>query len=349
MNKHGGYFGEKKDEVLDFSININPIGFPNDIYEVIMRNIKNIVRYPEINGKTAREILAKHLSLAPEQLIMGNGASELIYLFARSIKPERVLIVQPTFNEYERAFRLEGCDIQYFITDKNNDFKIDINKLINTIDTIKPNVVVLCNPNNPTGIYTDIEKVHILLDKMKDLSGHIFVDESFIDFTFKKSLVTFIDKYPIFILRSMTKIYGIPGIRLGYGIGSANIIEMLNKIKEPWTMNSMALELVQPLLEKKDFIVNTNKIVQKEKEYLCSELKKISSLEVFCDQGNFMLCRLKSSDVKLLKKKLLKRNIYIRTCEDFIGLDNSYFRMAIKLHEENEKLVDALKIILEEE
>lgn len=346
LNKHGGYFGERKDEVLDFSININPIGFPNDVFEVVTKNIKNIIRYPEINGISARKMLASHLSLIPEQIIMGNGASELIYLFARSIKPEKVLIVQPTFNEYERAFKLEGCKVEYFITDKNNDFKLNITELINTINMIKPNVVVLCNPNNPTGVYTDIKKINILLDKMKDLNGYLFVDESFIDFTIKKSSVSFVDEYPIFILRSMTKIYGIPGIRLGYGIGNIDIINKLNEYKEPWTLNSIALELVKTLLENKDFVNISNILVREEKSYLTKELKKIPSLDVVCGEGNFVLCRLKTGDAKMLKTKLLEKNIYIRTCEDFIGLDDTYFRVAIKLHEENEKLVNALKMII---
>ncbi len=191
LNEHGGYFGNKPKEIIDFSVNINPLGVPNKLIEAMKDELSMLIRYPEIDGKTAKLSLSNHLNKKEDQIILGNGATELIYLFARGIKPSKVLILQPTFTEYERAFKLSGSSIYHFYVDESTKFRINMSKLLENIREINPEVVVLCNPNNPTGVFYKPEELMPLLETVKKNNGYLFVDESFIDFTNKPSLSDF--------------------------------------------------------------------------------------------------------------------------------------------------------------
>ncbi len=165
MNKHGGYHGES--DVIDYSVNINPLGFPQSIRKKMMDSIDDMIKYPDISGAQAREAIAEDVNIEPNRLIMGNGASELIYLFARATSPEKVLIIQPTFNEYERAFRLAGSHIDVFELSAKDGFHMDMAPFEKTLEGYRPDVVVLCNPNNPTGKCLPLETLKALVDLMK--------------------------------------------------------------------------------------------------------------------------------------------------------------------------------------
>ncbi|WP_120170082.1 threonine-phosphate decarboxylase CobD [Thermohalobacter berrensis] len=342
MNKHGGYYG-KKNNVIDFSVNINPLGVSEKVLEKLKESLKNIVKYPEIDGLSARKKLAEKLGLDYKEIILGNGATELIYLFAKSIKAKKVIIIQPTFTEYKRAFKINGSKVYHFVTDKRDNFNIDITSLITKIKEVKPEVVIICNPNNPTGTFTEIERIIPVVNVLNEIGGFLFVDESFIDFTNEKSYLKLIYKYPIFIIRSMTKFFAVPGLRLGYGIGNKKIINRLNQYKEPWTLNSLSLDIIPTLLEDAEYIKMVEKWCNSQKEFLFSKLKDLDYIDVFPSKSNFYLCKLKKGNVNILKDKLLKRNIFIRTCEDFYALDDSFFRIAVKRESENMKLIEALK------
>lgn len=340
MIKHGGYFGKEK--VIDFSVNINPLGVPFMLKEKLKKSIENLQNYPEIDGRSGINMISNRLNVTPENIILGNGATELIYLFARTFKPKNVLIVEPTFTEYERAFTLNGSQVHHFKTDEENNFKINIKKLIDQLNIIKPNVLVICNPNNPTGVFTTQEELEILINSLKYSDIKLFIDESFIDFTDKKSFRSLIKDHMIFLLRSMTKIYAIPGLRLGYGLANKDIIKALNKNKEPWTINSLALDSINVLLEDKKYIDETNEWYKSEKEKMKESLKNIKFLKLYESQANFFLCRLNTGSSSSLRDYLIDKGIYIRTCEDFYGLDNSFIRLAIRTREENSILIREL-------
>ncbi len=347
MFKHGGYFGENKKDVIDFSVNVNPLGVSDKVIKKIKSNLNEICRYPEINGDSARKLLANHLNVKDKQIILGNGATELIYLFARSIKAERILIIQPTFTEYERGFKTSGAKVYNYITKLEDNFNINIDDLLNKINDIKPDVVVVCNPNNPTGVFTEYDEFMPILDFLKRKNIYLFLDESFIDLCINNnSYIDLIEKYPIFILRSMTKFYAIPGLRLGYGIGNEIIIDMLNKFKEPWTINGLALSIVPTILQDISYEQDTRKWFLEEKEFLYNGLKKIKGISIYPSSTNFYLCKLESMSLDRFKYELLNYNIYIRMCDDFIGLDNLYFRLAVRNHNENDRLIRCINDIL---
>ncbi|MTI68917.1 MAG: threonine-phosphate decarboxylase [Firmicutes bacterium] len=344
MNKHGGYYGNKKN-ILDFSVNINPLKTPEKTIENIKKYATKLHKYPEIEGKTGKKIIANNLGIDTKKVILGNGAIELIYLFARAFKPKKVLIIQPTFNEYERAFKLVNSEIFHFQRDEKSGFNIDVEKLSNYIDKVKPDTVILCNPNNPTATYTEKEKFKRVLEKIKNNNSYLFLDESFIDFSNKESFIELTQKYPIFIIRSMTKYFAVPGIRLGFGIGNKKIINSLNKYKEPWTINTIALNTISELLNDDSYIKKTKEWYLKEKEYMNEKLKEIKNINYYKSNTNFYLCKTDITSKKL-KDKLINKNINIRTCEDFYGLENNHFRICIKNRLENEYLINQLNLIL---
>ncbi|AFS77652.1 L-threonine-O-3-phosphate decarboxylase CobB [Gottschalkia acidurici 9a] len=343
MNKHGGYFGENKNKIIDFSVNINPLGVPNKLINRLQESLKHLERYPEIDGESGKIELSRRLNINTENIILGNGATELIYLFSRALKPKKVMIIEPTFTEYERAFKLNESEIYHFETLEKENFQINIERLLEEIEKIRPDLLVMCNPNNPTGIFTEAESMMKILNKLKEINSYLFIDESFIDFTDKKSYISFIESYPTFILRSMTKTYAIPGLRLGYGLGNKSLIEKLKKQKEPWTINSLALEAIPILLGDENYFRKTNDWYKFEKKYLKENLEKIEDIKTYESNGNFFLCKLKKSDSKVIKEYLLDKKIYIRTCEDFYGLNQEYLRLAIRTREENELLLKEIK------
>ncbi|MFA5523116.1 MAG: threonine-phosphate decarboxylase CobD [Tissierellales bacterium] len=347
MNKHGGYYGDNHGEIMDFSVNINPLGVPEKLIEVLKKELEKMARYPEIDGASGKEALGHYLGIQSQNLILGNGATELIYLFARSLKPERVLIVKPTFTEYNKAFRLESSSIYEHFTKEENDFSIQIDELISEIENIKPNVLVICNPNNPTGVFTEVNELVLVLDKLKETDAYLFIDESFVDFTDKDSLISLIQRYDIFILRSMTKIFAIPGLRLGYGIGKPDIIYKLAQIKEPWTINSLALKSIEVLLEDNQYLKKTKHWYSKEKQFLYYGLISIPNIRVIKSEANFFLIELLKSDATQTKSHLLDKKIFIRSCNDFQGLSDKYIRIAVRKREENAKLITELKQYME--
>ncbi|SHH22591.1 L-threonine O-3-phosphate decarboxylase [Caloranaerobacter azorensis DSM 13643] len=346
MNKHGGYYGENKEKVLDFSVNINPLGVTERVKEKLIESINIINRYPEIDGESAKKVLADRLSIEHSEVIIGNGATELIYLFARAFSPKKVVIIQPTFNEYFRAFRLTGSRICNYELTYSNDFKLEVNDLLDYLKDINPNVLVICNPNNPTGYFIRQKELLPVVNYIREIGSYLLLDESFIDFTDEKSYVNLIKEFPIFILRSMTKFYSVPGLRLGYGVANSEIIKKLNEHKEPWTINSFALSIVSTILDDEAFYRESKKWLQDEKNYLYKELKEIRDIDFFNSQTNFILCKVKKGNAYEVREKLMQYNIYIRVCDDFIGLDNTYFRIAIKSHKDNIKLINAIKKVL---
>ena len=343
MNKHGGYYGDDYEEIIDFSVNINPLGVPEKLIEILKEELEKMKRYPEIDGISGKEAIGQHLGIHSENIILGNGATELIYLYARSLRPENVLIVEPTFNEYSKAFKIAGSNIYNYCTNEEDNFRIQVEGLISKIDDIRTNVLVICNPNNPTGTFAGMDKLLPILHKLNEINAYLFVDESFIDFTDKVSLIPLIEKYDIFILRSMTKIFAVPGLRIGYGIGNREVVSKLNQLKEPWTINSLALKSIPVLIEDSDYLRRTQCWYQEEKQFLYNELKAVPNIKVIESETNFFLIKLLKGDSNSLKEYLLGKKIYIRSCEDFQGLSDKFIRIAVRKRKENYKLIEELK------
>lgn len=344
MNKHGGYHGKK--DVMDYSVNINPLGLPETIRETMIASIDDMVKYPDISGAGARKAIGEYEGIDPKSVIMGNGASELIYLFARAIRPAKVLIIQPTFNEYERAFRLAGSRIEVFELSPKNGFIIEMESFKKALETYQPDVVVLCNPNNPTGKYIPVEVLKVVVHLIEQYKCFLFLDESFIEFTGQPSIIKQVDCESVFSLRSMTKYYAVPGLRIGYGVSHERVIQKLEAYKEPWTMNSLALQVVPAMVHDRTFHEQVRQWIITEHQWMYQALDAIERLHVYPSETNFFLCQLQDISGHELNVKLELKGAHVRVCDDFTELGENYIRIALRLHDDNVRLIKRLQEVL---
>jgi len=330
--------------IIDFSSNVTPIGIPSSVKKILKKNIDNIKDYPDFSSSLVLSSLKKYTKLEKSNLLVGNGAIEIIYnfCFAFLSKKISVLIPIPTFQEYEIAAKLSNCKISYF---KTMDLSKNLDLFISQIP--KRGCIFICNPNNPTGKLLLKSQLLDIIKAAKKLSTIVFVDECFIEMvpTSNESVISYIKKYDnLFVLRSLTKSFALPGIRIGYAAASNQIINILQKIKIPWSVNSLAQNAATTALENKSHLKKSNLIIKKELNYLKNKINTLNGFDCYDSSTNFILIKTKFDSTKL-QQKLLKQNILIRNCKNFRGLDNHHIRVAVKSHKDNLKLVKALEAL----
>lgn len=264
----------------------------------------------------------------------------------KSIK-KRIAILNPTFSEYGRGAKLNDLEVINFHLKEEDNFSIDLDEIQQNIE--KFDSLFVCNPNNPNGKVKDLNR---LLDLMIENNKLLIVDETFMEFVENEeqySLVNRVKETPnLFILKAVTKFFGMPGLRLGYGVTSnEEIIETIYHYKEPWTLNSFAENLSNYLFKDKEYIKNSKDYYISERKFMLEELRKISRLKVYDTDTNFILIKLRDYEANLLKLELFEKyNILIRDASNFIGLDKNYVRVAIKSHKDNKILIESLNKIL---
>jgi len=340
---HGGRYSVKNpsEDLIDFSSNINPLGAPPMVRKYLKKQLGTISEYPDSNSENLRKSIQWYTKIPHQQIVIGNGATEIIYNFCQAFlnKKTPVLIPIPTFGEYEAAARLAGCNISFF---KTMNLENDLDDFIAKI--LKNSCIFVCNPNNPTGTILSKRKLQKIIQTAKKKSAIVFVDESFIELVVdsRESVIKLVKKFNnLFILRSMTKSFGLAGIRVGYGISSRQIISVLNKLKIPWNVSGLAQYAAGAALCSTLYLDKTRKIIKKESKYLRNSISKIDGFECHDAAANFILIKTKQNS-KSIQKKLLKKKILIRDCSTFRGLNANYIRIGIKTRKENKKLIQAL-------
>lgn len=354
MAVHGGNTEEiarkynlNLNKIIDFSANINPLGLNENIKNAMINSIDKVVKYPDITYFDLKNSIKEFENVNSENIFLGNGAAEVIFDIVRALKPKRALLPAPTFSEYEEAILSVDGEIEYFYLKEENNFNLD-NRFIEAINE-NIDIIFICNPNNPTGVLTDNNFICKLLNKSLLSNTIVVIDESFLDFVKDNtdySSNTLLKKYNnLIIVKSLTKFFAMPGARIGYGICCNNdIISKINKVRVPWSVNIIATEGIIQGLKEKDYINNSINYIENEKDYLYSALKNIDCIEVFKPSVNFIMFKLlKDMD---LKEELIKKNILIRSCDSYIGLNKSFYRVAVRNREENNKLIFELKDIL---
>lgn len=354
MAVHGGNTEEiarkynlSSNEIIDFSANINPLGLNENIKNAMIKAIDKIIKYPDITYFDLKNSIGKFENINSENIILGNGAAEVIFNIIRALTPKKALLPAPTFSEYEEAILSVGGDIEYFNLKEDDNFILN-NKFIEAINE-NIDITFICNPNNPTGVLSDNNFINELLKKSVITNTIVVIDESFLDFVKDNenySSKELLDKYNnLIIVKSLTKFFAMPGARIGYGICFNNdIICKINKVMVPWSVNIMAADGIMQGLKEKSYIDNSIEYVNNEKNYLYSALKEIDCIRVFQPNVNFIMFKLlKNLD---LKSELIKRKILIRSCDNYIGLNNSFYRVAVRTRKENNKLIEELKNIL---
>ena len=338
-------FGKNENDIIDFSSNVNP-HIISDLGKYVLEGLEKSRSYPDINYTNLRNNISDYIKVDSELIIPGNGATEIIYLLMKSIK-RRLAILNPTFSEYGRGAKLNNLEIIDFHLKEENNFSIDLDEIQKNMD--KFDSLFICNPNNPNGKVKDLNE---LLDLMIENDKLLIVDETFMEFVGeeeKYSLINKIEQTPnLFILKAVTKFFGMPGLRLGYGVTSnKQIIKNIYEYKEPWTINSFAENLSNYLFKDKEYINGSKNYYINERKFMLEELRKISRLKVYDTDTNFVLIKLDDDEANSLKLELFEKyNILIRDASNFIVLDKSYIRVAIKSHNDNKVLIESLRKIL---
>jgi len=339
-------------EVLDFSANINPLGLSPAAKVAIKENISDVVHYPDRFCAVLREMLAAQYRLKPGQLLIGNGATELIHLIPRAMGLKKILIPAPSFSEYESAARLAGAGVEFIALREENGFKLDVREMVDLINDNAKNgidAVFLCNPNNPTGHLLSKSEIISILKAAFHLGVLVILDEAFIDFTDAPSFVGEVSWYiNLVVVRSFTKFYAMPGLRAGYLSANANTVSRIEAIKPPWSVNHLAAIAAAVGMSDMAYIKESRQVVARERSYLSEALSKLPGLAVSPSSANYLMLKLspEGPDADELSKRLVPFKILIRSCESFRGLSDRHVRIAVRTHKENEVLVARLQEIL---
>lgn len=345
---HGGniYEAEEKfkEKIIDFSANINPLGLPSVIKKTFSKNFDKIQYYPDPWGKNIIKKIAKYWQINEKNILLGNGSSELIYLIFSTFRPKTTLIPAPSFSEYERAAKSVNSKIQFLKLKEKQGFNFNLEQ------GKKADIFFICNPNNPTGnlILRNLRESEKLTNKL------LVADEAFMDFLPNQKEYTLIwravKKRKIAVLRSFTKFFALPGLRIGYIVAHKEVIDKLRRYQSPWSINFMSQIAAEMILDNKEYISKTYEIIAKERSFLWEELGKIKDLKLYPTAVNFLLIKIEKLGVtsEFLKQNFIKKGILIRDCSNFRNLNDKYIRVAVRTRKENLRFLAVLKELLGE-
>jgi threonine-phosphate decarboxylase len=356
-NIHGGTIyaiarrmGIRPSELIDFSASINPLGFSPRVKKTLTEQAAALLHYPDQEAHDFVKELSTYHRLPADTIIAGNGSTELIYLLPQVIKMKKVLLVVPTFSEYESSIRRAGGKVFYYRTNEKEEFCIQPQKLLAELRK-GYDALYICNPNNPTGVLTLKKVLKEIAAAARKQSAAVIIDETFIDFNENQSMKHETERFEnIYILRSMTKFFALPGLRAGYVISSRENIKKLKAGQEPWSMNVLSQHAGIASLRDKDYIQRSLTYMKTARRELVAALNTVPCLEIFESGANYLLVKLHDPaplTVSALYEKLLKERIIIRKCNTFQGMGDDYFRVAVRKKSENNILVEKLREILE--
>ncbi len=338
-NPHGGdiYSGDIR---LDFSANTNPFGTPKGVLSAVETALGDLHRYPDPYCRTLVQAIAVHEDVPVEYVFCGNGAADLIYAYCEAICPKRALELAPTFAEYSLALERTGCNVVRYTLQETNDFKLD-ECFLNFLAAQMPEAVFLCNPNNPTGQLIPQPLLERILRFCGSHEIRLFVDECFLDLSERgESLKTLLTEYPqLFILKAFTKSYGMAGLRLGYCLtADAALLVQMSRAAQPWNVSSLAQTAGVAALREKAFLLQTRALIAVERKWLREQLMQMG-YHVCTSCANYLLFHAPVG----LDRALRQCGVAIRNCSNYYGLGPGWYRIAVRLHEENEQLINAMK------
>ena len=330
---------------LDFSASLNPLGMPERVVAAAQKAVAEATPYPDPLCRQLTAALSARLDVPAECIFCGNGAADVIFRLVQALKPAKALLVEPTFAEYEEALAAQGCGIRRHRLDEANRFRPDAGILADIEHGI--DIMFLCQPNNPTGHLTDPGLLEAVLDRCEELGVFLVVDECFLSFVRDAARFSLMREVSVrkrlFILDSFTKLYGMAGIRLGYGVcGDADLIERLRRAGQPWSVSTVAQAAGLASLKEEEYVKDTLEVVRIEKEWLSGELVRLG-LDVIGGEANYLFFH---AGVPDLVARLADAGILVRDCRNFHGLRAGHIRVAVRTREDNARLVAALDTIM---
>ncbi|HTY20310.1 MAG TPA: threonine-phosphate decarboxylase CobD [Geobacteraceae bacterium] len=330
-------------EILDFSASINPLGPAVGVREALADAFDTIVHYPDSDCSALREALALSHGVKSANICVANGSTELIYLLPRLVHGKRALLIAPSFSEYARSLARDNCQAEYLVLQSTDGFSLTMDQLAERLHE-GYDICILGNPGNPTGRLYPLVQVKEFFHLCRSAGSLLVVDEAFMDFSEDESakhIAT--DNDGILILRSMTKFYSLPGLRLGYAIASELTTERISALREPWSVNTPAQAAGIVSLAAEGYADSTRRLIAAEREHLSAGLAAIPGLRPFPSAANYLLVEIsKGPPAWEVASRLRAQHILIRDCSNFTGLDGRFIRVAVRSPSENERLISAL-------
>lgn len=333
-------------DIIDFSANINPFGVPDSVSRAIAENMNKLSNYPDTACRKLIKTLGDFHSVNPEYIVCGNGGADLIFRLADVLRPKNAIVPVPSFSEYGEALEKSGCNVEYMKIPE--PFEIT-DSIFLQLEKCEYDFLALCSPNNPTGLLIEPELLEKIIKYAEERNIFVLLDECFYDMTGDmtgvQSMISKAAKYPnMFVLKSMTKMYAIPGLRLGYGVCSdAELIQRVSLCGQPWPVNSLAQAAGCAAVQDVEYRRNFLEFLKTEREYLYDGLCRLG-LKVWKPDANFIFFRAEGIDD--LDRRLLPERILIRHCDTYRGLDSEYYRTAVKQHNDNQYLLSCLEKII---
>lgn len=351
INEHGGNiakaakkYGLPPRDFIDFSASINPLGPSPGVYGAISSELWRIRHYPDPDCGDLPELLSGHLGVGKENLLLGNGGAELIYVLPRAMGIRRALVAAPTFSEYAEAVKAAGGTVSYAV------YSNDPGEMAGQLEGY--DAVFICNPNNPTGRAFRRKSLLPLLEAAEQAGVLLVVDEAFMDFVEERREKSLMDlacrRKSLVVLYSLTKFFGIPGMRLGAIVAVPETIGLIKKARDPWSVNALAIAAGEAALSDSRHMADTLLTVREERDYLFSAISSITGLKPFPSEANFLLVDISGTGMSAdrLVEKMGARGILVRNCSNFYGLETPCIRVAVRVRSENLRLVSALQEVV---
>ncbi len=343
------FYNIPKQDIVCFSSNVNPLGISESLKQVLAEHLDILSSYPDRNYTDLKSALGKYCSAAPEYFLVGNGSTEMISVLIQTRRPKKALIIAPTYSEYERELSLIDCSLDEYVLQEDLEFKIDFIDFSAHMQSGNYELVILCNPNNPTSSALRCSEIKTLLEICRENNSFLMIDETYVEFTEQIadfSAMSLLESFDNFIvLRGVSKFFAAPGMRFGYAATSNQALhEAFLRLQNPWSLNSLAALAGEMMFFDESYISKTRAHILSEKQRMIRELSSLSAFKVFPAEANFVLVKilvpgLTSQDVF---DSLMKKGLMVRDCSSFQSLNGQFFRFCIMNQQDNSRLLHAL-------
>lgn len=332
------------ESILPFADNVNPLGFSPAVRQELAAHLDVVTRYPDRNYTALKEAIGQYLDVSPSSVAIGNGSTELISLFIRLYARKKALLLSPSYSEYERELSLNGCGkVSYFLR-REDDFRLNLPHFLQALDeTIS--LLILCNPNNPTSSAICLDEMEEIIRFCKARNIYVMIDETYVEFAPADNIssVSLTKRYDnLMVIRGVSKFFAAPGLRLGYGVtGNRHFLAHLQKLQNPWSLNSIAAFAGERLFRDTDYIQQTKELIRQERLRCQKALSAIPALKLYPSFANFQLVQiLRGPTSPQVFEAAIREGFLIRDCSSFAGLKGEYVRFCYRLPQEDQRLLE---------
>lgn len=351
LEKIEEYYHIPKEQIIQFGANVNPLGLSENVKKELCSHINIISSYPDREYKDLKAAISTYCNINPENIVVGNGSTELISLLISQKAAKKALVLGPTYSEYERELSLAGGSLHYYNLQESNNFILDVPDLINALDE-SIDLLIICNPNNPTSSAISNKDMETIVTACRNFNIFVMIDETYIEFAPDMSSITAVPltaKYDnLMVIRGVSKFFAAPGLRFGYGITSnKEFLTMLLTHQNPWSLNSIGAFAGELMLKDKPYIEKTWNLIDSERTKMCQEIEKLDSFKVYSPSANFILLKILKEGVTSFDvfEAAIKEKMMIRDCSSFKSLEGEFVRFCIMNPEDNEKLLNVFRNI----